>query len=97
MADAKVIEVFPHQGFQDLVRDCVGAAVDELFLHLCVRHHGCRKRDPVNPLLKLQGIFDPDGTDHVEDLRSRLDNVRRISAGIRDRVVDPGSVRHVLS
>ena len=97
MADTEIIEVVPHKGLQDLVRNGIGAAVDKLLLHLCICHHGCRKSNTVDSLLKLQRVLYPDGADHVEDLCLRLYHVRRISTGIRDGVMDPCAVRHMLS
>ena len=93
---ADLLEVLVQHFLHGEVRHQIRRAVDELLLHRRIRHHGRRLCDLVHALLQLHGLLHLHRTHHVQHLRHRLHHVRRDSACISDRVVDPRRLRHVL-
>ena len=87
----------PIQGILDAeVRKKLRRAVDEDTFKIRPRHQRGAPGNVVHPGLKLHGVRHLIRPDHIKDRRVGLHHVRRDPAGIRDGIMDPAVVGHVL-
>ena len=93
---AKLLVIFIQNPLQRKVADRIGKSVDKLLLKGCLRHQRRALSNLIDPLLKLYRLCYMVRAHHIKHTGFRLHHIRAASAGIRDRVMDPRLVTHML-
>ena len=94
---AQALELGLHQPLERRIADEVRVAADDAVADLGLGHQRGAVGDLAHARHELVQLVELAGADQVAHGRVRLHDVRRDSAGIGDRVVDAGGLRHVLA
>ncbi|MND77145.1 hypothetical protein D3C80_688120 [compost metagenome] len=86
-----------HRRFQRDVGKEIGGSGIEDDLHLGFGHHRRAARDLVHPRGKIERLAHFRGADQVKYFGLRLHHIRRLAAGIGDRIMHPAILRHMFA